>query len=172
MKVRDSVPATSARPSAQAAQAMQTIQAIQAIRRLFHALAGTAERSHAELGITASMCAVMETLHARGPCRVPQVAREKGVSRQHIQIVVNTLLAADLVECLDHPDHLRSPLLRLNAAGTRAYEAIRRRETRLLSDLAKRIPAADLDVTLNTLNAMERGLNPLRAKPARAGSRV
>jgi DNA-binding MarR family transcriptional regulator len=169
MKVHDSVSATSARPLAQANQAIQTMQTI---RRLFHALAGAAERSHAELGITASMCAVLETLHARGPCRVPQIAREKGVSRQHIQIVVNALLAADLVECLDNPDHLRSPLLRLNVAGTRAYEAIRRRETRLLSDLAKRIPAADLDVTLNTLNAMERGLNPLRAKPARAGSRV
>lgn len=147
-------------------------QAIRAVRRLFHALAGVAERSHAELGITASMCAVMETLQGRGPCRVPQIARERGVSRQHIQTVVNALLAAGLVECLDNPDHLRSPMLRMSAAGARAFEAIRRRETRLLSDLAKRIPGSDLDVTLNTLNAMESGLNRLQAKSARAGSRV
>lgn len=147
-------------------------QTILAVRRLFHVLAGAAERSHADLGLTASMCAVMEVLHGRGPRTVPQVAREKGVSRQHIQTVVNALLAAGLVECLDNPDHLRSPMVNLSAAGTRAYEAIRRRESRLLADMAKRIPGSDLEVTLNTLNAMEKELNRLEAKSARAGSRV
>ena len=39
----------------------------------------------------------------------------------------------------------------------------------LLFDLAKRIPGADLKVTLKTLNAMETGLN---RQDARAGSRV
>jgi DNA-binding MarR family transcriptional regulator len=141
-------------------------QAIQAVRRLFHVLAGAAERSHAGLGLTASMCAVMEVLHGRGPRTVPQVAREKDVSRQHIQVVVNALLAAGLVECLDNPDHQRSPMVKLSSAGARAYEAIRRRESRLLGDLAKRIPGADLEVTLNTLNAMERELNRMEAKSA------
>ena len=147
-------------------------QTILAVRRLFHVLAGAAERSHADLGITASMCAVMEVLHGRGSRTVPQVAREKGVSRQHIQVVVNALLAAGLVECRDNPDHLRSPMVALSRSGVQAYEAIRRRETRLLSDLAKRIPGADLKVTLNTLNAMETGLNRLGEKSTRAGSRV
>lgn len=144
-------------------------QAILAVRRLFHVLAGTAGRAHAELGITASMRAVMETLHERGPRTVPQVAREQGVSRQHIQVVVNGLLEAGLVECLDNPDHLRSPIVRLTAAGTKACEAVRRREERLLADLAKRIPGADLKVTLKTLDAMESGLN---RQETRAGSRV
>lgn len=146
--------------------------AVQSLRRLTHVLAGAVERTHADLGVSASMCAVMEVLHGRGPCRVPQIARAKGVSRQHIQTVANALLAAGLVECHDNPDHLRSPLLRLSAAGLRAVETIRRRESRLLSDLAKRIPGADLEATLNTLNAMESGLNRLQAKSARAGSRV
>ncbi len=160
------------KPSLPDASSPPLTQAILAVRRLFHVLAGAAERTHADLGITASMCAVMEILHGRGPRTVPQIAREKDVSRQHIQIVVNALLAAGLVECLDNPDHLRSPMVCLSAAGTRAYEAIRRRETRLLTDLAKRIPGTDLKVTLNTLNAMETGLNQLEAKSARAGSRV
>ncbi len=144
-------------------------QAILAVRRLFNALAGTAERTHAELGVTASQRAVLEILHARGPRTVPQVAREQGVSRQHIQVVVNGLLAAGLVECHDNPDHLRSPIVRLASAGARACEAIRRREARLLTELAKRIPGADLKVTLKTLDAMESGLS---RRQARAGSRV
>ena len=40
---------------------------------------------------------------------------------------------------------------------------------RLLAELAKKIPGADLKVTLKTLNAMETGLN---RQDARAGSRV
>ena len=155
--------------SAPEARGQPLRQAILAVRRLFHVLAGTADRAHADLGITASMRAVMETLHKRGPRTVPQVAREQDVSRQHIQVVVNGLLEGGLVECLDNPDHLRSPIVRLTAAGTKVCEAIRRREARLLADLAKKIPGADLNVTLKTLNAMETGLN---RQDARAGSRV
>lgn len=144
-------------------------QAILAVRRLFHVLSGTADRAHADLGITASMRTVLETLHERGPRTVPQVAREQGVSRQHVQVVVNGLLEAGLVECHDNPDHLRSPFVRLTAAGAKALDAIRRREARLLAELAKRIPGSDLKVTLKTLNAMESGLN---RQETRAGSRV
>ena len=159
----------SMKTSAPEARGQPLRQAILAVRRLFHVLAGTADRAQADLGITASMRAVMETLHKRGPRTVPQVAREQDVSRQHIQVVVNGLLEGGLVECLDNPDHLRSPIVRLTAAGTKVCEAIRRREARLLADLAKKIPGADLNVTLKTLNAMETGLN---RQDVRAGSRV
>lgn len=147
-------------------------QAILAVRRLFHALAGTDERAHAGLGITASMRAVLDVLHERGPRTVPQIARLQGVSRQHVQVVVNGLLEAGLVECRDNPDHLRSPLVCLCAAGTKACEAVRRHEARVLAGLAKRISGGDLKVTLKTLNAMESGLNRQGAKPNRAGSGV
>ena len=159
----------SVKTSAPEAHGQPLRQAILAVRRLFHVLAGTADRAHADLGITASMRAVMETLHERGSRTVPQVAREQDVSRQHIQVVVNGLLEGGLVECLDNPDHLRSPIVRFTAAGSKACEAIRRREARLLAELTKKIPGADLKVTLKTLNAMETGLN---RQDVRAGSRV
>jgi DNA-binding MarR family transcriptional regulator len=143
-------------------------QAIQAVRRLFHALSGAAGRAQADLGITASMRAVLDALYEGGPRTVPRIARGQGVSRQHVQVVVNALLAQGLVECVDNPDHLRSPLLRLSAAGTKACEAVRRREGRLLTEVARRIPGGDLKVTLKTLNAMESGLS--RAD-VRTGSR-
>ena len=138
------------------AHAQPLQQAILAVRRLFHALAGL---STADPGITASQRAVLEILHGRGMRTVPQVAREQGVSRQHIQVVVNALLEAGLVECLDNPDHLRSPLLRLSESGQKTADAVRRREARQLAELAKRIPGSDLKVTLKTLNAMESGLS-------------
>lgn len=144
-------------------------QAVQAARRLCQTLSGAAGRVQAELGITASMRAVLDALHAGGPRTVPRIAREQGVSRQHVQVVVNALLAAGMVESADNPDHLRSPLLRLSGAGARACEALRRSENRLLADVAKRISGGDLKVTLKTLNALESGMD--RAE-ARTGSRV
>lgn len=143
--------------------------AIQAVRRLFHAFSGTADRVHAEFGVTAAMRGVLEVLHGRGPRTVPQIAREKGVSRQHVQMVVNALLAQGLVESADNPDHLRSPLMRLSAAGGKVCETVFRREGRLLAEMARRIPGGDLKVTLRTLNAME---SELSRRETRAGSRV
>lgn len=157
------------KPSVAEAGGQPLRQAILAVRRLFHVLSGTADRAHADLGITASMRTVMEVLHERGPRTVPQVAREQGVSRQHVQMLVNGLLGAGLVECIDNPDHLRSPLLRLSAAGLKAVETARRREQRQLAELAQRIPGTDLKVTLKTLNAMESGLS---RRESRAGSRA
>ncbi len=153
-------------PSAPEAQIHPLQQAIQAVRRLFHVLAGL---SHAEPGLSASQRAVLDVLQARGARTVPQVAREQGVSRQHIQVLANGLLAAGLVEAVDNPDHLRSPLLRLTPAGQKAVEAAHRREARQLAELAQRIPAPDLKVTLKTLQAMESALG---RREARAGSRV
>ncbi|MCL4682310.1 MAG: MarR family winged helix-turn-helix transcriptional regulator [Rhodocyclaceae bacterium] len=151
-------------PAEPHAQPLQ--QAILAVRRLFHALAGFGQ---AAPGVTASQRAVLDVLHGRGPRTVPQVAREQGVSRQHVQMLVNGLLGAGLVECIDNPDHLRSPLLRLSAAGLKAVETARRREQRQLAELAQRIPGTDLKVTLKTLNAMESGLS---RRESRAGSRA
>ncbi|MBE7421720.1 MAG: MarR family transcriptional regulator [Zoogloeaceae bacterium] len=141
-------------------------QAILAVRRLFHALAGLGQ---AAPGATASQRAVLEVLHERGPRTVPQVAREQGVSRQHVQVLANGLLGAGLVESVENPDHQRSPLLRLSIAGLKAVEAARRREQHQLADLARLIPGADLKVTLRTLNAIESGLG---RRASRAGSRA
>lgn len=157
------------KPSVAEAGGQPLRQAILAVRRLFHVLSGTADRAHADLGITASKRAVMEVLHERGPRTVPQVAREQGVSRQHVQVLANGLLGAGLVESVENPDHQRSPLLRLSIAGLKAVEAARRREQHQLADLARLIPGADLKVTLRTLNAIESGLG---RRASRAGSRA
>ena len=148
------------------AHAQPLQQAILAVRRLFHALAGFGQ---AAPGVTASQRAVLDVLHGRGPRTVPQVAREQGVSRQHVQVLANGLLGAGLVESVENPDHQRSPLLRLSIAGLKAVEAARRREQHQLADLARLIPGADLKVTLRTLNAIESGLG---RRASRAGSRA
>lgn len=120
-------------------------------RRLFHRLANTAERAHADLGITASQRAVLEALFRSGPQTVPQIARTKSVSRQHIQTIANSLAGEDLIETRDNPAHQRSQLLALTAKGERCFHSVKERERAILGELAQRFRMADLETTARTL---------------------
>ncbi len=124
------------------------------IRHLFHALANAADRAHADLGVSASQRAVLESLHQRADQTVPGIARAKGVSRQHIQVTANHLLAAGLIEESDNPAHKRSPHLNLSAAGRECFSEIRVREGRTLAALAKALAGHDLDAVGRCLRDM------------------
>ena len=74
-----------------------------------------------ENGMTTGRLAVLRTLAEAGPRTVPQIARSRPVARQTIQRSVNWLLSQGFVEYVENPDHRRSKLLRLTAAGQREY---------------------------------------------------
>ena len=93
------------------------VSLIDETRLLFHHLRRTAESLHRQGEITAGRRGVLESLHREGPRTVPQLARARPVSRQHIQKLVDPLAAEGLVELVDNPRHKRSKLVRLTAAG-------------------------------------------------------
>ena len=72
----------------------------------------------------------MESLADAGEQTVPQIARAKGVSRQHIQVNVDTLTKAALVALRDNPGHKRSPFVTMTKLGQSAFKVMRRREKR------------------------------------------
>lgn len=111
------------------------------IRRAFHTLANVGDRLHADLGITSAMRAQIEYLCNHGPATVPDIARAKSVSRQHIQQLVNALVASDQVRLVANPRHRRSPLVELTDKGIGAFAEIRRREAAVLGELAGRFDA-------------------------------
>ena len=114
------------------------------VRTCFNHLKTLAEQLHQDLGVNPSMRAVMETLAVNGQHTVPGIAGVKGVSRQHIQTIMNTLLADGLVESLDNPAHKRSPLFDLTVMGREAFARIREREKEPLRRLAAAMAASDL----------------------------
>ncbi len=71
-----------------------------------------------EHSLQASQRAVLEFLSQQQAQIVPQIAREISVSRQHIQTVVNDLLALGLIEAVENPTHKRSSLIQLTNADT------------------------------------------------------
>jgi DNA-binding MarR family transcriptional regulator len=124
------------------------------VRLLYHALVRLAGALHGALRVTAPMRAVLEFLQARGPAPVPNIARSRGVSRQHIQTIVNELLSEGLVELRDNPAHRRSCLVALTAVGDATIAAIRDTERAVLGDAFSDVDTADVRAATQTLRAV------------------
>ncbi len=112
---------------------------IAATRRAFQALKATADGLHEDLGVSASLRALLEQIDAHGPATVPAIARVKKVTRQHIQQLADAGLAAGLVEARANPAHRRSPLIALTPRGAEIFAEIRARERAALAALAEEL---------------------------------
>lgn len=87
------------------------------IRRVDNRLRWLGDTLHPELGLTAAKRSILLALHRDGPQTVPDLARERLVSRQVVQTQVNDLLDDGLVASAPNPRHRRSPLLTLTNEG-------------------------------------------------------
>jgi DNA-binding MarR family transcriptional regulator len=86
------------------------------------------EQLHEGFGVSVPMRAVLQFLRARGDHTVSAIARSRSVTRQHIQVIVNELAAAGLVERVHNPQHRRAPLIRITDAGAQTIDAMHARE--------------------------------------------
>lgn len=114
----------------------------------------TAEALHGRTELTRACRGVLRDLARLGPHTVPQLARRRPLTRQTVQEQVNRLVAAGLAELLPNPDHARSRLVRLTAAGLDAVHEMEEQETELVSCLP---PVASVD-ELERTAAVLRGL--------------
>jgi len=121
------------------------------VRFCFNHLKMLGEKLSSDLGINPSMRAVMEALNNADRLTVPDIAKNKGVSRQHIQNIMNSLLEGDFVSTLDNPAHKRSQLYELTLKGRHAFTVIREREKEPLQRLADKIDPEKLDMAKQTL---------------------
>jgi DNA-binding MarR family transcriptional regulator len=97
---------------------------------------------------------VLIDLARMGPQTVAGMARGRGVSRQHIQALVDGFLARGLVELAENPAHRRSKLVRLTRQGRALVQAMLAREHDALGSLDLAIPPAQIRsaaVVLQTL---------------------
>jgi DNA-binding MarR family transcriptional regulator len=128
------------------------------IPRLYHLLRALGDQTQADLGVTSAMRSVMHSLAAGEPRSVPDLARQRPVSRQHMQTLVNDLLAARLVETLPNAAHRRSPLIALTDDGRRQLKLLQTRETDLLARTAPAVSHAELAAATRLIDLLERDL--------------
>lgn len=113
---------------------------------------------HAEIGVTASMYAIMSSLAVGRDRTVPDLARERAVSRQHIQSVINELLEAGLAMAVRNPSHRRSPLLKLTDEGLRRLRIVEAREAEYLTRIAPAVSHLELAAAARLFDHLERDL--------------
>ena len=126
------------------------------IRRLFRALAQLADTYLQAHGLSAADRAVLEFLYPEAALSVPEIAARYQVSRQHIQVTVNTLLEDGFLESRPNPRHKRSPLFALTQVGRELFSKIRAAESGMLDELFANIPTHDVECTRRTLRTMYR----------------
>lgn len=129
------------------------------IRACFNRMKAFGDTLHGDLGITAAMRAVMESLHEGGEQTVPAIARAKSVTRQHIQVLFNALAEAGLAASRPNPADKRSPLIALTKRGAAAFARLHQREKAVLAELARALGGTDLDAALAALAALRRYLD-------------
>jgi DNA-binding MarR family transcriptional regulator len=135
-------------------EAKKLYAVIRDIRLCFNLLRARADEMHKDLGVSASMRAVMESLAGGDEKTVPEIARSRGVSRQHIQVIVNGLTKAKLIEARDNPDDKRTFLISLTDTGRVAFYEIQKREALELRRLSEGFSTDELNATLNTLQKL------------------
>ncbi|MFN7962882.1 MAG: MarR family transcriptional regulator [Thermoanaerobaculia bacterium] len=123
-------------------------------RLVFHRLRWVAEVVHGKGDLSASLRGVLLDLERHGSRTVPQIARSRPVSRQHIQLLVNSLLEDGLVELGDNTRHRRSKLVRLTEAGKELVEDMKRRESRLLLLVAEQFSTEELEQARHVLRRL------------------
>ena len=117
-------------------------------RLLFHRLRRVAETLHRQGELTGGRRGVLRSLYQSGPQTVPQLARARPVSRQHIQSLVNPLEAEGYVEFRDNPAHRRSNLVALTDKGRELVATMLEREEQLLGLLAENFEVENLEVAV------------------------
>jgi DNA-binding MarR family transcriptional regulator len=101
---------------------------------------------------------VLVDLERIGPQTVAGMARTRGVSRQHIQVLVDGFRARGLVETADNPVHRRSKLVALTHDGRALVKAMLKRESAALGALDLRVPPAQVRRAAATLRAFRQQL--------------
>lgn len=128
------------------------------IRKLHNRLRWLGDQIHAADGQTSAKRSLLISLHREGPTPVPDLARERFVSRQIIQTQVNLLLEEGLVVARPNPRHKRSKCMALTRKGRDVVEKMLAREAALLEDIGSPLTAAQVRATTEHLSTIRRHL--------------
>jgi len=127
-------------------------------RSLFHRLRAAAAALHGAGEDTAAHRGVLTELSRLGPRSVPEMARSRPVSRQHIQLLVNALASKGLVRLQPNPAHKRSALVALTPRGCERVERMAEREARALTRLDLEVRPDQLRLAVGVLRQVRQAL--------------
>lgn len=131
---------------------------IEATSALHRRMTAVRDEIHRQERLPGGSRYVLRELGRRGPQTVPQIARARPASRQHIQTLVNRLHCEELVEFVSNPAHRRSRLVQLTERGRQRVERMVEREEALLGRIAADARERDLYEAAELLRRVRRAL--------------
>lgn len=120
------------------------IQITKEIRQLFHLLYSLSEQVSG-IDVSVGQRAILEELLEKGENTIPEIARSKHVSRQHILKQVNPLEQNGYVEFVENPAHKRSFIVRLTDKGTSAIIKAKKKELKVIQSLGKKFKGEEIE---------------------------
>jgi DNA-binding MarR family transcriptional regulator len=102
---------------------------------------------------------LMRSLRENGASTIPDLARARPVSRQHIRLLSQSLLQRGWIEQVPNPTHRRSFLLQLTASGASALAAMDRRIETYMSEWLGGVSDNSVHTTLETLDILAASLS-------------
>lgn len=97
---------------------------------------------------------MLNSVITQGPQTVPQLARARPVSRQHIQKLANDMVADGLLRFVPNPAHKRSQLIEATPKGLDAYSRMNSSLGDLADQLGEGFSKEELYMTASVLERM------------------
>ena len=116
------------------------------------------EELHGHSELSRACRGILQDLYRLGPRTVPQLARDRPVSRQNVLLLVNRLITEGLAESVRNPEHKRSYLVRLTPRGKTLLEEMWSREMESLNSLDHDLSSEDLQTATNVLHCLRGAL--------------
>ncbi len=128
------------------------------VYRLYYSLRRVEAELHGGGDTTEAQRGVLFDLFAVGQATVPALARERGLSRQRLQQIMNPLLERGLTVALPNPAHETSPLYTMTPAGRRTVRVMLRREQRFMKGIPSTPGTRQIRTTVRVLRTLRESL--------------
>lgn len=125
------------------------------IASLFFRMREAARVHVGQVRLSAGRRSILRSIALEGPQTVPEMARVRGLSRQRVQTLVDSLLNDQLVTRIDNPGHKRSKLVALTPQGESLFSTMREREKELFERLSEGLSEGELLQTLRVVRTLK-----------------
>lgn len=127
------------------------------------------------VAVSKSAAVLLRTIQGHGPQTMPDLARRRGLSRQHVRSLVQELMGQGWIELHPNPTHRRSRLVNLSGAGRQVVEGWQQAEAGALRRLPCDVPRKRLERAALVLGELCRELEATRVaglvEPSGGGDR-
>jgi len=108
--------------------------------------------------VSQSARAILRGLRDRPGLTVPQLARQRGLSRQSVQVLADRLAAAGLVRYAANPDHRRSDRLQLTPSGEGSLRSSDRSQATMLGSISPHVSEEEIQSCRTVLKRLREAL--------------